>query len=74
MAAERFEVDRGDRRRPLDIRPRIDRLALEGCVLSMRLLAIEGGEASPRHVLSALDIPESEQQQIPIQRTIVEVE
>jgi radical SAM-linked protein len=74
LRAESVPVERDRGRRPLDIRPRVDWLRLEGDVLSMRLLAVDGGEASPGHVLAALGLPEPTIRRMSIQRTTVEVQ
>jgi len=72
LGADACEVSRDRNRKPLDIRPRIDWIRLDGRELSMRLLVAEGGEASPRHVLSALGLDEPTA--TPIQRTAVEID
>jgi radical SAM-linked protein len=67
-------VEREGRKAPLDLRPLIDSLALEGNTFRMRLRVDREGSARPREVLAALEVANLEYEGFFLTRTKVEVE
>lgn len=53
-------VSRGPERTPVDVRPLVESLRLEGGRLHMRLAVGANGSAGPREVMSALGLPDAE--------------
>lgn len=71
LAASSWVVMRDNR--PVDIRPLVEKLALENEMLTMRLGVIHEAGARPRDVLEALGFSADEIPSIPLERTLVEV-
>lgn len=67
-------IEREGRKAPLDLRPLIDSLILEGKTFRMRLLVDREGSARPREVLAALEVADLEYEGFFLTRTKVEVE
>lgn len=67
-------IAREGRARPLDLRPLVAELSLEGGTLRMRLRVESEGSARPREVLQSLEIDNLEHEGFFITRTRVEVE
>jgi len=67
-------IEREGRKAPLDLRPLIDSLTLEGKTFRMRLLVDREGSARPREVLAALEVADLEYEGFFLTRTKVEVE
>ncbi len=60
LDCETSVVSRGPDRTPIDVRPLVESLRLEGSRLQMRLAVGDGASAGPREVLSALGMPDAE--------------
>jgi radical SAM-linked protein len=73
LAETSFMIQRDGRKTPLDLRPLIDHLSLDGEILRMRLRVDREGSARPREVLAALAIDDLEFQGFFLTRTSVEV-
>jgi len=69
-----FVITRDGRAAPLDLRPLINNLAIEGDVLRLRLNVSRDGSARPREVLAALQISDLEYEGFYLTRTSVEIE
>ncbi len=74
LAQSEFVIAREGRTAPLDLRPLINDLTIEGDVLRMRLNVGRDGSARPREVLAALQIPDLENEGYFLTRTSVEFE
>jgi radical SAM-linked protein len=74
LAESTVRIDREGRKAPLDLRPLIDSLILEGKTFRMRLLVDREGSARPREVLAALEVADLEYEGFFLTRTKVEVE
>jgi radical SAM-linked protein len=66
-------IERDRRKTPLDLRPLLDDLSLDGEILRMRLRVDREGSARPREVLAALAIDDLEFQGFFLTRTRVEI-
>ncbi len=73
LAQTSYDVRRESRARPLDVRPLIDDLRLDGGALVMRLRVDGDGSARPRELLSALGLDDVESLGLVIRRTAVEL-
>ncbi len=67
-------IEREGRTKPLDIRPLVADLSLDGGTLRMRLRVESEGSARPREVLQALQVDNLEHEGFFLTRTRVEVE
>ena len=67
-------IEREGRARPLDLRPLVAELSLDGSTLRMRLRVESEGSARPREVLQALEVDNLEHEGFFITRTRVEVQ
>jgi radical SAM-linked protein len=74
LAQSEFVIAREGRAAPLDLRPLINNLSIDGEVLRMRLNVSRDGSARPREVLAALQIPDLENEGYFLTRTSVEIE
>jgi radical SAM-linked protein len=72
MASRSHLVRRGDRERPVDVRPALEALTLREGLLQMRLDA-SSGAAGPRDVLTALELSEILREGVTLTRSSVEV-
>jgi len=73
LAAPTCVVVRGARKAPLDLRPQLRSLSLDGATLRMRLRCSQEGCAGPRDVLAALDLGDLEQEGVHLTRIAVEL-
>jgi radical SAM-linked protein len=74
LAQGSYVVNREGRAEPLELRPLIDELSLDGDgTLSIRLRVAGDGSARPREVLAALGLADLEAQGIVMRRTAVEL-
>lgn len=73
LAAESWPIERARGRAPIDLRPLLLELAIDECVLRMRLRVDSHGSVGPRDVLGALGMADLEQQGVHLRRTAVEV-
>jgi radical SAM-linked protein len=73
LAQASYDVHRESRARPLDLRPLIEELRLDGGALVMRLRVDGDGSARPRELLSALGLDDVESQGLVIRRTAVDL-
>ncbi|MGD9644262.1 MAG: TIGR03936 family radical SAM-associated protein [Pirellulales bacterium] len=73
LAAESHLTRRGDDSPPVDLRPAIAELALEGESLRMRLLVNPQGGARPRAVLEALGLDDLLETGLHLTRTAIEL-
>jgi radical SAM-linked protein len=74
LAESTICIEREGRKAPLDLRPLVDSLILEGKTFRMRLLVDREGSARPREVLAALEVANLEYEGFFLTRTKVEVE
>jgi radical SAM-linked protein len=73
LAAASWPIERTRGRAPIDLRPLLLELAIDRCVLRMRLRVDSHGSVGPRDVLAALGMADLEQQGVHLRRTAVEV-
>ena len=74
MEQASLPIERDGRTKPLDLRPLVAELSLDGETLRMRLRVESEGSARPREVLRALKLDNLEQEGFFLTRTRVEVE
>jgi radical SAM-linked protein len=73
MAASEVAIEREGRTTPLDLRPLVEHISLDGETLSFRLRVDREGSARPREVLAALGLEDLEFQGTGLTRTRVEI-
>jgi radical SAM-linked protein len=74
MAETSYRVDRGPDHNPIDLRPYLEELSLDGDTLHIQLRVTRQGTGRPREVLVALGLEDLEQQGYHLTRTVVELE
>jgi radical SAM-linked protein len=74
LAAGSHSIERDEGRKPVDVRPWIESLWLDGGQLHMRIRVSRQGSVRPRDVLAALQLEDLEQQGCHLTRTAVELE
>jgi len=73
LAASSYPITRPNRAVPVDLHPLLEELTLREGMLVMRLRTGNGPSASPRDLLSALELGDLEQQGVHLTRTSVEI-
>ncbi len=73
LSAESLVIQREGRAQPLDLRPLVDGLTLDGDVLHMQLRVAADGSARPREVLAAIGLGDVESLGLVLTRTRVEL-
>jgi radical SAM-linked protein len=73
LASEKYEIEREGRSAPLDLRPLVTAMSLDGGALSMRLRVDREGSARPREVLAAIGLEDLELEGYSLTRTEVKL-
>lgn len=73
LAAAAHQIVREGRSAPLDLRPLVQEMSLEGGVFRMRLRVDREGSARPREVLAAVGLEDLELEGFSLTRTAVEI-
>jgi len=74
MAQTSYPIERPKQKKPLDLRSQLEKLTLREGRLAMHLRIDRGAKASPRDVLTALNLADLEEAGVHLTRTAVEVQ